>query len=200
MKDIITKNIAASIIIVILLFIIGGLLLDKRAPSSNTQNAVPTPQTIVTQDTSSAKTQNTKPAVVFSSKTSIPMTQSLTGNYQLYAKQLAENQKICSDLAAKQYEAIYRDVLNSSSFSYNYVPTNGQCYSQVTGQIPTPYSTTTVSHLYFRNVLKNIVLAECSNPKGSIFSDSDAICTDKVTGQTIIKAKYNDLIVSYLSK
>ena len=79
-------------------------------------------------------------------------------------------------------------------------PSSGMCYVKVIGKSQLAYATTTTGHIYLRNVNKDSLVAECTDPTGTMLADANWICMNKVTGQTINKAQFEALVQMYAVK
>ena len=158
------------------------LIQDQNPPASSSTNPLVSP-VMVTKTPA-------KPVVTPTAKT-IATTKS-TGSYVNYVNDLAAAQNTCSTNATNQYKNLY-STMSGSSFSYFYDQTSGGCYMRATGTMQQPYSTTTTGYIYFRSVTSNSLIAECIDPTGTLLSDANWICTNKLTGATINKSAFNAL-------
>jgi hypothetical protein len=120
-------------------------------------------------------------------------------NYTAYVTQLALATAACKESATTQFNKLYASE-QGSAFQSMYNSNSGVCYMRATGAIQAAYSTTTTSYIYFRNVTRNTLLAQCTDTLSQTFSDNEWQCTDKTTGQTIPKAQFTAIIAEDTTK
>lgn len=120
-------------------------------------------------------------------------------SYTEYVKQLGAAQNACDNATASQYKQLYSNLMGSGYKSY-YNPTSGSCYGRINGSITPAYATTSVGYIYFRNINKNTLVAECTDPTGVLFADSNWKCTNKGTGAAISKPQFEALVAGYIAQ
>jgi hypothetical protein len=204
MKNIIIRNPLFSAIIVILLIVIGGLLLGTKKDVNNSgvdSKSTTTANTITTTSNTVTNSGTKSPSVSAPTKsygTSLPITVSKSVNEDEYIRQLLANQRTCEQLAEKQFDSLYSGTLTSANFTDRYTTSGGQCYMTVFGQTREKYATSSVGHIYVRDVLRNIVLGECTSPTGGVVTNPQWSCTIKSTGQKLDKVRFDDYVNSLL--
>ncbi|MFA6458957.1 MAG: hypothetical protein WCV79_00985 [Candidatus Paceibacterota bacterium] len=193
---------------IVLLLIIVLVILQKVKPvtESTSLDTSPTPvaqvnaspfatPTSKTAVTTSPKTVTTVKTVPTTTKAAIPNGTSL--RYEDYVAWLSANQTKCRDLAATQYNRTYFPALEQSTFQSYFSVSSGSCYVKVTGKEHIAYATTTTGKMYFRNTNTGTVLAECTDPTGTLLKDDSWICKNNVNGQNMNKAQFNAFMTSY---
>jgi hypothetical protein len=204
----------AIILIIIILALIGGIIWQSNKNTTQTeQNSVTVISTTTTATTTTTTVQvqevtpQTTPVAVVPKKTVntntyiTPKTQPITqtGSYTDYMNRLNAAQNSCSIASKNQYQQLYGNLSQSSYNSY-YNTANGRCYVEVKGVIQQAYSTTTVGHIYFKDITTNTSIAECTDPTGTLYLDSNWTCKNNVTGQTVNKAEFNAILTAYVTK
>ncbi|HTK33416.1 MAG TPA: hypothetical protein VL335_02640 [Candidatus Paceibacterota bacterium] len=144
-------------------------------------------------------TKASAPATVQVIKSPVTTKTSPSLGYADYLTQLRANQSKCENAATAQYKQLYGNLFEAS-FTSAYNGTSGGCYMRVSGKTQVAYATTSTGHLYFRNVNTNALLAECTDSTGSMLSNSNWACVNKVTGAAISKAEFDGLIYTYTAK
>lgn len=190
MKDTNKKYLGFIVIIVILVVIIGILRNNSSTAPQTASSGVPVQSPA--QAAKSVTTSSARSPATYTAPRTTPLS---TGSYVDYLTALRNNQNNCKNAAAAQTSQLYPSLLSSSITSY-YNSANGLCYVEVIGVTRQAYSTTTTGHIYFRNVSRNALLAECTDPTGTMYADGNWDCVDKTSGQTIVKAQFNALVGS----
>ena len=195
MKSGIKTYVIVTVVIIIVLVAVIWKQAMAPAPAQNSYpNQTSSAQAVVSTSGSPSRTTTSAP------KTSAPVksTTPSTGNEyvdDLTALRAAENS--CKNSATVEYNQLYANSLENSSFESYYNSNTGICYMKATGKIRPAYATTTTSVMYFRNAAKNSLLMECDDSIGQTFADNEWKCVNKTTGQAIPLAEFNDLITSY---
>lgn len=157
--------------------------------------STPTPASTPAKTTTTPKvTTPTKTSTGTTYKTA-PVTSST--NYNDYITQLRLKEAKCQDTAQQTYKQVYASSLEASSFQSYFVAKTGMCFLKVSGKVHPAFSTTTTGHIYFRNLSTSAMIAECADNTGITFADSEWVCTDKTTNQTINMAQFNAIINSF---
>lgn len=216
MKDIIIKHkITFALIAILLVFLIIIRLGNKIAPTI-IPSATTTPAS--TNSTTTTGATGSKASTTVTSATTVPvpstpskpiatsaglkMTTSKELNYDLYMTQLGDNKRKCEIYAENLYNKTYAGTLESVIYSGTYNEDAGQCFLEVTGQKTFRDAfgqpATTTQNFYFRNAITTTLLAECVRQGTSVqVNENQYTCTDKVTGKTILKSQYDNLLASY---
>lgn len=206
MKKFVINNPLLSIVAVIFLLIIGGLLINIKG--NGIQDLAGIATTSIDSSikiSTSSPTSNTQKPSVTTQKTvtntkSLPITISKQVNEDEYIRQLLQNQRTCEQMAEKQFGTLYGNILTSANFDDFYTTSYGQCYMQVFGKTYVKNATSSIGHLYFRDVLNNSLLAECTSPTGGLVSNPQWSCTIKSTAKKIDKIAYDEFVNTLLSK
>lgn len=185
------KQIFIALGVIIIILLIAALARTKQGEQAKQEgtaagdvsqtNKTPTQTTTKTTTKTATPSYTSKPPNTYS-------------EYQNNSIQLSDNQNKCKSSATTQYNLLYINKLSGASFESFYNPGTTFCFMRVTGTELQQYSTTTTRRIYFRNVTKSAVLAECYDVNGVTFADSEWKCTDKTTGQSISIAQFNGLI------
>ena len=202
----------AIILIIIILALIGGIIWQSNKNTTQTeQSSITVISTTTTATTTTTTVQvqkvtpQTTPVAVIPKKTVstyiAPKTQPITqtGSYIDYINRLKAAENSCDLSAKSQYQQLYGSMSQSSYNSY-YNNVNGRCYMKVTGTTQQAYSTTTVGHIYFKDLSTNTSIAECTDPTGTLYSDANWTCKNYVTGKTIGKAEFDATVTAYVTK
>ncbi len=181
----------AIILAVVIIALIGVIVWQSSKINPVSQNRPVVGQIAQTTQTSSQQNPVVGAKVTLVNKTNPNL------SYTDYVAQLNANKMKCDSVATTQYGQLYAAMLNSSFVSY-YNQNNGGCFMNVTGKTQDQYSTSTIGHLYFRNVNTSTVIVECTDPTGTL-GEGNWVCKNKSTGATINKAQFDALVTSYLS-
>ena len=202
MKNISPINAAILLFIIIAFIAVIVHQAGPVTPQSSQENA----QVKVMMATSTSQTSTAPKATVPKTTTTYvapaktaPITNSQTQSYSQYVTQLSKNQDACNQASKNQYTTLYGN-LSGSAYTSFYNQINGRCYVKITGSYQAQYSTTTTGYIYFRDASTNTPIAECVDPTGTLYSNANWNCTNKVTGATINKAEFDALIYSYTTK
>ena len=190
MKSISTK-IYILIGLIVLLVVVSAVLSQKKQTRTSEQQ------------TSSATSGTVAPAPTPKKTVAPTGVYKQTNSYSDYQNsqiQLSTNQNNCKSASVSQYNQLYSGKLEGSSFEDHYNPTSNLCYMKVTGISHPAYSSTATKVVYFRNITKSTLLAECLGPNNEVtFADDQWKCTDKTTGQSISFTQFNALIYKSVS-
>ncbi len=179
-------------VVAVIALVIGLAMKQNRTPAEQQPvSSTPSQQVSQTPSHTVASPVPTSPGVT--QKTPVKSNMSGT-SYPDYINQLSANQSRCKDLATSQYNQLYAPNLEGSSFESFYNQNTGLCYMKATGKIHPAYSKTSTSMIYFRNTTRSTAVAECSDPAGLTFGDSEWNCVDKTTGKAINFANFNAII------
>ena len=183
----------AIVIVVIILILLGIIIWQTQNRGAVSEMS---PATTIVQQSTPTPSQNpvmstvTSPVSVVKTPSKVVPAPAPGQSYVDYMTQLTNNLNKCASLAQSQYKQLYPNLIGSS-FTNSFNPTNNMCYSRIIGKAQLAYATSTTGHIYFRNATNNSLLAECTDPTGTMYADSNWVCTNHVTGKVISKAEFD---------
>lgn len=202
------KNSTVTLIAVLLVLIVLGAVIgiwrsnspEPQAPGLSpypvATNSPAAPSLYTPPKTAPKTTTYTPPKTTTLPKTAT----SPTTSYVDYLTDLRAHQNACNNSASYEINQIYGTSLQSSSYTSYYNTVNGQCFFRFMGKLTPQYSATTTGYIYFRNASRDTLLAQCVDPTGTLFGDSNWTCTNKSTGATMNIAQFNALVGDYTTK
>ncbi len=186
--------IAVTVLLVIAIIVLVTQMGGKSALAPSGQESVDKSSDAVTTGTSGGTKSTVKPTT--GGTVTVPKVPVSTGGtYIDEIKTRAALTEACNKASANQYNQIYAGkYAGVSQVGYINKSMTG-CYMKVSGSTVATYTTKPASILIFRNVYKNQLIADCVNTAPET---SNWQCTDRLTGQSIPRLQYDDMIGKYL--
>lgn len=175
-----------------------GTLVSSSSTPTTASSAVLTPKAAVKQTVISGSVVSN---VTVNAETGLN-TPVVQGNlsYQDYMNKLGAATQKCDKVASTMYDQKYANVYSGESRTISFNSVSGWCYMRVIGATQKAYTASTTGVIFFIDVYRNRVLADCTTSTGLSYTYSDWSCTDRVTGQTIPRQQFEDTVYKYLTK